>query len=77
MEIKNLKNREEVKEWLRSFHKLMKKCPSNIWFFSNGNLHIMVTGKDGEAIFREDSGGVDHDYKIDNESDHLWEGGDW
>ena len=77
MDIEELNNAEEVKKWLHSFHRIMKKCPKNLWFFSTGELNVMVTNKKGDVVYREDFGGVDIEYKIDDESENLWEGGDW
>ena len=75
--IEKLDNAEEIKQWLRSFHRVMKKCPKNLWFFSTGELNIMITNKRGEPVYRKDTGGVDSNYKISSESENLWEGGDW
>jgi len=77
MDIEDLPNAEEVRKWIASFKRVMKKCPGNLWFFSNGELSIMATNENGENMYRQDTGGVDPDYKIDDESSHLWEGGDW
>ncbi|MCJ7816695.1 MAG: hypothetical protein MUP55_02450 [Candidatus Aenigmarchaeota archaeon] len=65
---------EKVKAWIRRFKKCLSECPKGIWFFSNGELHIMAYGKDGPVYKKE---GVDPDYKIDYYSKRLFEGGDW
>jgi len=33
MDVDDLDNAEEVKKWIRSFKRVMKKCPDNLWFF--------------------------------------------
>ena len=76
MDINDIDNAEEVRIWIKKFKAVMKMCPKNIWFFSNGELSIMVLKKNGERGVNK-YGGVDHDYQIDQETKHVWEGGDW
>ena len=78
------KNINEIRAWIKDFKRVMKKCPKNVWFFSTGELNIMVTGPDSAPMYDahggvgvHGGGGVNPEYKIDDETKHLWEGGDW
>jgi len=69
-------NMDDILKWIKQFRRVMKKCPRNVWFYSNGELHIMVKDKN-RNVHMTKMGGVDPDYVIDTDSSALWEGGDW
>lgn len=66
---------EDVKKWIRKLKLLMNKCPKGLWFFSNGELHIMASGKNGRPVMDGES--YDSDYIIDYISGNIFDGGDW
>ena len=66
---------EKVKKWIKRLKKCFKEAPTGLWFFSNGELHILADGKDGQMFTSH--GGVDPKYRIDSVDSQLFEGGDW
>ena len=70
MDIDKIENIDEIKKWIKSFKKLMKKCPDGLWFFSNGELHIMAYGEDGEPVMTK-YGVFDQNYIIDSLSSNY------
>ena len=67
---------EKVKKWIKRLKKCLKAKPKGLWFFSNGELNIMVVDENGELVYGR-YGEVDQEYIVDSISSSLFEGGDF
>ena len=62
-------------DWLYQLNLLMRRKPSNIWFFCNGRATVMKR-HEGEKMHTQ-HGGVDPDYQVDVPTLPDFDGGDW
>ena len=65
----------EERAAIRTLKRLAAKWPRGLWLFSNGRLHVMRRGADGQQKYCR-HGGVDPTYQVCS-IDLPSEGGDW
>jgi hypothetical protein len=53
--MKETKQTDEEARWIKRLRRVMKDCPSTVYLFSNGSMHVMRRAEDGGPSMRGNS----------------------